>query len=244
MLPNPEVIAEERDDIKPVRITRSTLRIQLGTHTYPMIMCYICPICKEPLLVYWKLNNKPRVTNRIVGRALRDSGFGAYRFFEEENGQGFEYDPEKDPKKRHYHQKKSEYAWSETITQSWFIFMQLNPIVTVNRLLHIMINRGEFEKLLPEHHQFIIDQALAMEFIETMRAKAEYFHVIDDIVKHGKPIFYLDIIRWQQQFSTWDRSEYAGIRKSMDIFDRSLLMRLNYGDKTQPIHEHLISREE
>jgi hypothetical protein len=241
VLGNP--IAEEMEDIKPVKIMESTLRIQLGDNYYPMIMCYICPICKEPLMVYWKLNGKPRVTNRIVGRGLRDSGFGAYRFFEEENGQGFEYDPEKDPKKRHYHQKRSEYAWSDNIIQSWFIFMELNPLVTVNKLLNLMINRGEFEKLFPENHPFITEQNLALEFIEAMRSKPDYFHVIHDIVKHGKPIFYLDIIRWQQQFSSWDRSEYAGIREALNIFDRSLLKRLNYGEKGPYIHEHYLTEQ-
>ena len=82
--------------------------ITIKGQTFECILYYECPICKAPLLAFWKYKEGQKgIDDNAVGRALRDSGFNAYRFFESKAGQGFEYDFEKDPNKKHNHSVSS-----------------------------------------------------------------------------------------------------------------------------------------
>jgi len=190
------------DDIDKVSISIPTKEIKLGNIQYNLIMCYICPFDDSPLLAYWILNGKERANDRVVGRALRDSGFGAYNFFETGDNQGFEYDPEQDPKKRHLHQEYSTYSWKgNELNSAWANYNQLNPIVSVNKLLDFMIIKYDgdhFEN--KDDHIFAKDQNLCIKFIDKMRDISEYFKVIDDICKHGKPIFMFELVKWDSNF--------------------------------------------
>ena len=243
MWPNHRNPTEEKpaEEIERIKVSKTRLKVKLGDHWYPLIMCYVCPLCKEPLIAYWKLDGKPRVTDRVAGRALRDSGFGAYRFFEDEEAQGFEYAPNKDPKNRHYHQERSEgYGYgAREVIKSHVPYMELNPMASVNRLLHGMINPEAFGRSFAEGHQFVTNQAVALKFIEKMRHNELMFTVIDDINDHGKPIFLFEITSWSNmiRYSYDIRSHFS---KAIEVFSRPLMSQLYYGDKDEEIRkEHL-----
>lgn len=243
--PKEEKPAEE---IERIKVSKTRLKVKLGDHWYPLIMCYVCPLCKEPLIAYWKLDGKPRVTDRVAGRALRDSGFGAYRFFEDEEAQGFEYAPNKDPKNRHYHQEKESSSYSfrpAEVIKSHVPYMELNPMASVNRLLHGMINPEAYGRSFAEGHQFVTNQAVALKFIEKMRrnearpALADMFKVIDDINNHGKPIFLFEITQWSNMIRySYDVGSH--FKKAISVFSRQLMAQLFYGDKDEEIRkQHL-----
>ena len=182
-------------------------KIKLGEKWYNLIMCYLCPIedCNKPIIAYWKVPiRNQRTTSGIVGKALRDSGFGGYRFFETEKGQGFEYDPEKDPRKRHQHSKEKSYYWKRGPKEYeilWVNFIKLNPIFSLNDFFSRTINPhgDEFGK----DHRFINTQSLADIFLRQMKYHANIFKVSNDIMNHGKPIFYFNLVEWE------DKTRYA-----------------------------------
>lgn len=217
-----------------VKIFTDRKQIQFLTEKYPLIMCYLCPVCNEPLLAYWKTDTLSPADEKQVGRALKDSGFGAYRFFQEEDGQGIEYDTDKDPKKRHMHQESSEYAWSDKIQKSWTIYMKLNPIVTVNALLSKMLM---YSVHVPEDHLFISSQEIALQFIDRMRNEGlPLFMVIEDICKHGKPIFYFEEMQWGKRSGGY-ASVMSNILEASKIFGTNLMRKVDYGEDEEQLKE-------
>lgn len=164
--------------------------IVIQNQTFQCILYYECPICKAPLIAFWKYNEGQKgIDDNAVGRALRDSGFNAYRFFESKNGQGFEYDFEKDPNKKHNHMESTGYGYSRYGGSSeYFIpFMTLNPIFTVNDMLKAALNDQAVDAGIDTPDK-------ALEVLEVLRGEkaAPYFKVVDDRMKHGKPILFFN----------------------------------------------------
>jgi len=136
-----------------------------------------------------------------VGRALRDSGFGGYRFFESAKGQGFEYDSEKDPRKRHQHGVKPEYhSYYSNVeyTELWIPFLSLNPIFSLNQFFSKSLDPMGTD--LGKNHQYITDINVAMDtFINRIFAnQPEYFKITNDTMKHGKPLFFFNLVAWEK----------------------------------------------
>lgn len=189
-------------------------KIKLGKRWYDLIMCYLCPICKKPIIAYWKVPFKnDRTDAGTVGRALRDSGFGGYRFFETKEGQGFEYDSDKDPRKRHQHAKEKLYGYyrgGETEYEIlWIPFIKLNPLFNLNNFFKRTLDL--YDDTFPKTHQFIIDQSKAVNiFIKRMNKFQDTFKIAEDTIKHGKPLFYFNLVTWT------NKTRYSGT----DIPDR------------------------
>ena len=187
---------EEDEDIAEVQIRGK--KIKLGQTWYSLIMLYECPIDHMPLIAYWKITNG-RADPNTVGRALRDSGFGGYRFFETQDGQGFEYDPEKDPRNRHQHGVKKEssyyYRPQDEFESLYLLFLKLNPVYSLNDFFLKLLTA--YNSNYPKDHQFVDNQALAVKLIARMKRLPEIFLVIDDKLKHGKSIFYFELVQWE-----------------------------------------------
>jgi len=201
-----EPINEDDTDIPEVEIIGST--IKLAGKNYDLLMCYLCPLEKEPktpLIAYWKIRNqKARVNPNIVGRALRDSGFGGYRFFESAQGQGFEYDSEKDPRKRHQHGVKNEsyYGYSSwgnnsEFTELWVPFLSLNPIFSINHFFAKVLDPNSAD--LGKNHIFVTDIDVALNtFIKKLFSnQPQYFKITEDKMGHGKPLFFFNLVAWE-----------------------------------------------
>lgn len=226
---NPEPAA------KSELINHRARTITLGKETFDLIMCYICPLCKEPIIAYWKLGDSKPITADVVGRALRDSGFGGYLFYETANGQGFEYDHEKDPRKRHGHEKVEHHDYSEdSVLELWYPAIELNPIFSINDLFARCLDpHGDtYEKT----HSFVADQKLALELIEAMRKFGDSFTVVDDLMKHGKPLFYFNLVNWNQLTKTsyYDTPE-AGYKKRVEALTKwfgTLMQRVKWQKPT------------
>jgi hypothetical protein len=192
---NPE---ESEKDIPEAEIIGK--KIKLGQHTYDLIMCYLCPLCDKPILAYWQLPpHDNRATENVVERALRDSGFGGFRFFSTVNGQGFEYDPVKDPRKRHNHPKSSAPDWRgmTKYTELWEPFIKLNPVFSVNDFLARIID--PHNTTFPRDFQFVSKTGVALSFIRAMENRSGIFQVSKDIMKHGKPIFWFNVVKWDEK---------------------------------------------
>lgn len=191
---------EEVEKLKKIVFDKKNKLIEIENLKYELLLAYECPICELPLIGYWKTLNTVRATVQQIGYGLRDSGFGAYRFFETDIGQGFEYDPNTDVKKKHAHGVKS-YQWASDYDSLWRIFIQQNPEYTVNAFLGLIMNRNlsQTESFVAEH-KFIKSVKRALEFISKMRTQKEYFHIIEDICKHGKPIFMFNIAKLEREY--------------------------------------------
>lgn len=180
-----------------IRVISDKKRIVIDGKGYELIMCYLCPIEKEPeyapITAYW-LTNKEKVSASVVGKALGDSGFGGYRFFETVKGQGFEYDHEKDPRKRHGHTEERIYGGG--FVTLWYPFIKLSPIFSINEFFFKVLGGayGDY----PSEWKFVSSDTIAIEFISKMR-KMPPFKVVDDICKHGKPLFYLNYVAWENK---------------------------------------------
>jgi len=200
------------DDDTPAVAIRGN-KITWGKHTYELIMCYRCPICQEPIIAYWIVppgNN--RATPQIVGRALRDSGFGGYRFFETDQGQGVEADPEKDPRQKHSHkEEKAGYMYGAEVTQQWIPFIKLNPIFSVNDWVKRCIDSyTSGDPIL-----YVKTQAHAQKVIDAMVGRAE-FKVVEDSMGHGKPVFFFNFVKWEKAArSKYDKKEKFEALKGM-----------------------------
>jgi len=190
---NPTAPIESKD-----MINLKTKKITFEKRPYDVIMCYLCPICEDPIIVYWKLNGEKPISADAVGRALRDSGFGGYRFFETKGGQGFEYDSEKDPRKRHNHEKAESSPYGpDTVTQLWMPYIKLNPIFSVNEFFDKCLNAqgGNYEP----GHLFVDTQSFALELIKKMRDNTAMFKVVDDCMNHGKQLFFFNLHAWAEK---------------------------------------------
>ncbi len=168
--------------------------ITIRGNTFECIMYYTCPICKAPIFAFWKLKEGQKgIDENECGRALRDSGFNGYRFFESRGGQGFEYDSEKDPNKRHNHSVSTGYS-SYGGNEYYVSFMKLNPIFSVCELLKDILRT----ETLP----FEISQEKALEIMEKLEtAGKDYFKLSRDHMKHGKPIIFFNKGKWQKDSS-------------------------------------------
>ena len=197
-------------------------------------MAYLCPICKKPLICYWKLDRKEPVPNHVVGRALRDRGFGGYRFFETKGGQGFEYDSEKDPKKRHQHEKKEKkYQWGDEETvKLWVNYLKLNPVFSINGLIDELLT---YYSPVDKGHLYISTQSQASKWITRMR-KQKMFKVIEDKMKHGKSLFFIDLIAWKkmlEEAGSWRDSLDNRLDIMKTIFGAEIANDIDLGSKEE-----------
>jgi hypothetical protein len=189
---------EAKEEIPEVRVENK--KILLGSKWYDLILCYLCPICKEPVIAYWQVkDDSNRVAPQTVGRALRDSGFGGFRFFETKDGQGFEYDPVKDPRAKHKHSKEKSRGYGPVKYEILYApFIELNPVFSVNHFFQRTLDPQESE--FGKGHRFVMTQSAAMDFIEVMQDKSDTFKISKDLLKHGKPIFWFNVIPWEDEF--------------------------------------------
>ena len=185
----------EVEDIPPVEVNKAKKTIKLGAKSYELIMCYLCPLDNIPLYAQWKLNGKPKASDNVIGRALRDSGFGSHRIFETPDGQGFEYDFEKDPRKKHAHEERPTYGYSRSYgaaTQRYRPFLTLNPLFNVNDFIRYALGKEK----APDR---ITDDKIAERFIAAMKRQPKYFKVLEDICGHGRSLFYLNEIEFHNE---------------------------------------------
>ena len=221
---------EDLDDIPEVEVIGK--KIKLGTTLYDLIMYYECPVCHKPLIAYWTVpGNDNRATENIVGRALRDSGFGGYRFFGTANGQGFEYDPEKDPRKRHQHGQREKRYWGGEgeYTQLWNNYLKHNPLYNINEFLSDIMAIAEYK--FKKGHLFVSNQAQAIEIIENMTSRrADAFKLIDDKIGHGKEMFFFDIIEYRKSMErAWN--ERTRIEKLVGFIGEETIMAIDDGGR-------------
>jgi len=221
------------EDIPEVEIIDQK-KILIGGVKYDLIMCYLCPICKKPIIAYWKVpEENNRTTPNIIGRALRDSGFGGFRFFSTERGQGFEYDWEKDPRKRHQHGKKKQYYYGsgDEYEELWALFIKLNPIFSINDFLNRILDPHDTE--FPKDFQFISTQTLTESFFNEMQKRVDAFKISSDMRNHGKDLFYFNIVYWEQmtKYGVYELSDR--IDKLREWFGDDLIRRLDFNGKYQ-----------
>lgn len=207
-------------------------KIVINKISYELIMCYLCPICEKPIIAYWKIppmNN--RVTPDVIGRALRDSGFGGFRFFSTDRGQGFEFDPEKDPRNRHQHGKEKERYYggygAKEYDELWHLFIKLNPIFSMNDLFKRLLD--PYDNEFAKNYQFISTQAATDKFFKEMKNRSEIFKISSDKMKHGKDLFYFNIVQWEQitQYGVHDVSDR--VKKLREWFGDELMGELHIG---------------
>lgn len=220
---------EREDDIPPAEIDNGN--ILLGTTKFPLIMAYSCPICQQPLIAYWKITDPDeRATDNTVGRALRDSGFGGYRFFQTSNGQGFEFDPEKDPRKRHQHIKNIANSWEREprYEEFWLLFIKLNPLFSVNDFLCKILD--PMESKFPKGHMFIKKQSRALRLINKEFAyRKDVFKIVKDKMNHGKPLFYFNFVKYQDAVRyTYDDADK--LRKFVNFIGEETLREIDLMD--------------
>jgi len=211
------------DDIPEVKVINNT--ITLGTTTYNLIMYYECPVCAKPLIAYWQVeDNQERATANLVGRALKDSGFGGYRFFESTKGQGFEYDPERDPRKRHQHVKQERYSWGGVgdITEMFNNYLKFNPVYNINDMMKDILNMFGYWSF-PSEHRYVDHPRYAMDIIKGLNNKhPEIFLTLKDRENHGKQMFFLDVVKLKKLFGSV-YSEKAAVDGLINFFGRDLL---------------------
>jgi len=207
-------------------------KILLGDREYDLIMCYLCPICDKPVHAYWKVpTHDHRATSNTIERALRDSGFGGYRFFETDSGQGIEYDPVKDPRGRHKHSKTMS-TWSGPVRYEflWNPFIKLNPVFSVNEFLSSIVDPHGSE--YGQNFQFIDSQSTAVDgFISKMEDHKDIFKVSKDILKHGKPIFWFNIVKWDEKIAYFSGDANQRLALLADWFGDAVLKKV---DMTSP----------
>ena len=176
-----------------VDVKLSDHHIVIGGKSFGCILYYTCPICNKPIMAYWKIGpNDKKLTENEIGRALRDSGFNGYRHFESVGGQGFEYDFEKDPNKRHNHVKSSPYGYRYGGTGEYYVpFIKLNPVFQVKELFKNTF-RGADTPIVST-----MNEALSiMEKLETNEDAKRYFKFTYDKLKHGKQIMFFNQGQW------------------------------------------------
>jgi hypothetical protein len=197
--------------------------ITIGKNRYNLLMAYLCPICKEPILCLFQSDSK-KVTPQEIGNALQDRGFNAYRIFETIKGQGFEYDEGKDPKKRHSHHDDSE-SYSYTSSEKYYqLFTQLNPQFSISEFISYTYGRyfGQIPKNAPTA---IRNLEVANKFMANLKKHPEMFLLSEDICGHGKPIFFLNMEKWNKTVGNYDAEQYK--KFMMRIFGSDLLKQLN-----------------
>lgn len=232
MYKNPETDEEEVEEAKIplVSVNRESKKIMFGSDWYELIMCYLCPFDNIPIYAYWKITEKKKTNKGIVGRALRDSGFGGYKFFQTKDGHGYEYDVNNDPKKRHQHQKYDERFYNNRVIELWNLYTKLNPQYSVNKLIHKLLGGYSGVYIVNEKWWFITSQEQAMQWIKKMKAlNITLFRVLLDICAHGKPIFYFNIAQWLNIF---ERHYYGDTNKKkkeqiIEWFGEDLVKALN-----------------
>lgn len=180
-------------------------QITIGRYKLKLIMAYPCPFGDFPLIAYWQTRDSgPGVQD--IRSALDDSGFEGYRVFETEGGQGFEYDLEKDPKKRHEHDEGTYYS-----SVIWKPYLSLNPAFALRNLIAATTGTE-----VSQIEMYPVPEALGL--IENMRDEESYFRVVDDIIGHGKPLFFFNWSKWADQW----KYGYADRDSKMEQMQRVL----------------------
>tara|TARA_Y100000034_G_scaffold131341_1_gene191874 strand:+ start:563 stop:1312 length:750 start_codon:yes stop_codon:yes gene_type:complete len=164
--------------------------------TYPLTKYYPCPHikadgerCDYPLICYWKLDGLPPMEKEIVGRNLLDTEFTKHRFFETEEGQGFEYDflldydiVGKEPKHSHVVKRKDFYRKRPVTVHSWSIFNNFNSITNLNQFFSFLfVDEPRTKKV------FFKTKEEVTKFLEVMNRHSDTFRILKDEINPDLP---------------------------------------------------------